>query len=129
MAAATLPEMKRYNYKPMLATGVVAAGGSLGILIPPSVIFIVYGIMTEQSIGKLFVAGLMPGLILSLLFIISIVIWVRIKPDLAPKSPKIGFKEKMASLSGLIETLLLFRIWRQKVPKPGLRRKWPRFQV
>ena len=108
MAAATLPEMKRYNYKPMLATGVVAAGGSLGILIPPSVIFIVYGIMTEQSIGKLFVAGLMPGLVLSLLFIISIVIWVRIKPDLAPKSPKTGFKEKMASLSGLIETLLLF---------------------
>lgn len=59
MGAATLPEMKRYNYKPELATGVVAAGGSLGILIPPSVIFIVYGILTEQSIGELFLAGIL----------------------------------------------------------------------
>jgi len=108
MAAATLPEMKRYNYKPELATGVVAAGGSLGILIPPSVIFIIYGIMTEQSIGKLFVAGLLPGLLLSLLFIIAVVLWTTIKPELAPRSAKSGFKEKIASLSGLIETLLLF---------------------
>ena len=108
MAAATLPEMKRYNYKPELATGVVAAGGSLGILIPPSVIFIIYGIMTEQSIGKLFVAGLLPGLLLSLLFIIAVVLWTTIKPELAPISAKSGFKEKVASLSGLIETLLLF---------------------
>ena len=108
MAAATLPEMKRYNYKPELATGVVAAGGSLGILIPPSVIFIIYGIMTEQSIGKLFVAGLLPGLLLSLLFIITVVLWTTIKPELAPISAKCGFKEKIASLSGLIETLLLF---------------------
>ncbi|RZB30362.1 MAG: hypothetical protein SRB1_02642 [Desulfobacteraceae bacterium Eth-SRB1] len=108
MAAATLPEMKRYNYKPELATGVVAAGGSLGILIPPSVIFIIYGIMTEQSIGKLFVAGLLPGLLLSLLFIIAVVLWTIIKPDLAPRSAKSGFKEKIASLLGLIETLLLF---------------------
>ncbi len=108
MAAATLPEMKRYNYKPELATGVVAAGGSLGILIPPSVIFIIYGIMTEQSIGKLFVAGLLPGLLLSLLFVIAVVLWTTINPDLAPKSAKSGFKEKIASLSGLIETLLLF---------------------
>ncbi|GAI61582.1 unnamed protein product, partial [marine sediment metagenome] len=61
MAAVTLPEMKKYNYKAGLATGVVAAGGSLGILIPPSVIFIIYGIMTEQSIGKLFMAGILPG--------------------------------------------------------------------
>jgi len=108
MAAVTLPEMKRYNYKPGLATGVVAAGGSLGILIPPSVIFIVYGIMTEQSIGKLFIAGLLPGLMLSLLFILAIVLWVHIKPDLAPRGPKVTFKEKLSSLSGLVETLLLF---------------------
>ncbi|MBN1931304.1 MAG: TRAP transporter large permease [Desulfobacterales bacterium] len=108
MAAATLPEMKRYNYKPGLATGVVAAGGSLGILIPPSVVFIVYGIMTEQSIGKLFVAGLLPGLILSLLFILAIIIWTYIKPDLAPRGPKASFHEKISSLSGLIETFILF---------------------
>jgi len=108
MGAAALPEMKRYNYKPELATGVVAAGGSLGILIPPSVIFIVYGILTEQSIGELFMAGLLPGLILALLFVLAIVIWTRIRPELGPKGPKAPLREKMASLSGLIETLLLF---------------------
>lgn len=108
MGAATLPEMKRYNYKPELATGVVAAGGSLGILIPPSVIFIVYGILTEQSIGRLFMAGLLPGLILVLLFILAIVIWTRMRPELGPKGPKVSLREKLASLSGLIETLLLF---------------------
>ncbi len=108
MGAATLPEMKRYNYKPELATGVVAAGGSLGILIPPSVIFIVYGILTEQSIGRLFMAGLLPGLLLVLLFILTIVIWTSIRPELGPKGPKVPLREKMASLSGLIETLLLF---------------------
>ena len=108
MGAATLPEMKRYNYKPELATGVVAAGGSLGILIPPSVIFIVYGILTEQSIGRLFMAGILPGLILILLFIIAIIIWTRVRPELGPKGPKFPLREKMASLSGLVETLLLF---------------------
>jgi len=108
MGAAALPEMKRYNYKPELATGVVAAGGGLGILIPPSVIFIVYGILTEQSIGRLFMAGLLPGLILALLFVLAIVIWTRIRPELGPKGPKAPLREKLASLSGLIETLLLF---------------------
>ncbi|HPA15552.1 MAG TPA: TRAP transporter large permease [Desulfobacterales bacterium] len=110
MAAATLPEMKRYNYKPGLATGVVAAGGSLGILIPPSVIFIVYGVMTEQSIGKLFVSGLLPGLLLTLLFTLTIVIWVHFKPDLAPRGPRATFKQRLASLSGLMETLILFAL-------------------
>ncbi len=108
MAAVTLPEMKRYNYKPELATGVVAAGGSLGILIPPSVIFIVYGILTEQSIGKLFMAGLIPGLLLTGLFVITIVIWTTLRPELGPRGPKVGFAEKIRSLLGLIETLILF---------------------
>ncbi|MCK4533971.1 MAG: TRAP transporter large permease [Syntrophobacterales bacterium] len=108
MGAAALPEMKRYNYKPELATGVVAAGGSLGILIPPSVIFIVYGILTEQSIGRLFMAGLLPGLILAFLFVLAIIIWTRMRPELGPKGPKAPLREKLASLSGLIETLLLF---------------------
>jgi len=108
MGAATLPEMKRYNYQPELATGVVAAGGSLGILIPPSVIFIVYGIETEQSIGRLFMAGIGPGLFLTLLFILAIVIWTRLRPELGPKGPKFSLRERLASLSGLIETLLLF---------------------
>ncbi len=108
MAAATLPEMKRYNYKASLATGVVAAGGTLGILIPPSVIFIVYGIQTEQSIGKLFIAGILPGILLTVLFMTTIYIWVTLKPDLAPRGPRATLKEKIASLTGLLETGLIF---------------------
>ncbi len=108
MAAVTLPEMKKYNYKAGLATGVVAAGGSLGILIPPSVIFIIYGIMTEQSIGKLFMAGILPGILLTILFILTVTIWIYLNPELAPRGPKTTLKEKMMSLSGLIETLILF---------------------
>lgn len=108
MASATLPEMKRYNYKPELATGVVAAGGSLGILIPPSVIFIVYGILTEQSIGKLFIAGILPGIILTIFFVAAILIWVTLKPELGPKGPRFSFKERMASLTGISETLVIF---------------------
>ncbi|HOO40184.1 MAG TPA: TRAP transporter large permease [Syntrophales bacterium] len=108
MASVTLPEMKKYNYDPSLATGVVAAGGSLGILIPPSTIFIVYSIMTEQSIGKLFMAGVLPGILLSLLFTLAILIWTFLKPEVGPRGPKSTFKEKIASLSGLIETLILF---------------------
>ena len=110
MGAATLPEMKRYNYKPELATGVVAAGGSLGILIPPSVVFIVYGILTQQSIGKLFIAGILPGLLLSALFVISILIWTRLRPDLGPPGEKATLKEKVKSLSGLVETIIIFAL-------------------
>lgn len=108
MASVTYPEMKKYGYKDSLSTGVIAAGGSLGILIPPSVIFIIYGIMTEQSIGKLFMAGILPGIMLTVLFILSIIIWVTLNPDLAPKGPASGLKEKIQSLYGLIETILLF---------------------
>jgi len=108
MAAVTLPEMKKYGYHDKLATGVVAAGGSLGILVPPSVIFIIYGVMTEQSIGKLFMAGILPGVLLTGLFILTVVIWLRLQPDLAPRGERATFREKMASLSGLVETLILF---------------------
>ena len=108
MASATLPEMKRYNYKPELATGVVAAGGSLGILIPPSIIFIVYGILTEQSIGELFMAGILPGILLTFLMVASILIWTRMRPELGPPGPKTTWKEKIDSLSGVAETLVIF---------------------
>ncbi len=108
MASVALPQMKRYHYDPALATGVVAAGGSLGILIPPSTIFIVYGIMTEQSVGKLFMAGILPGILLAALFIVTIVLWTRLKPGLCTPAPKASWKERIASLSGVIETFLLF---------------------
>ena len=108
MGTVALPEMKRYKYNDELATGTIAAGGSLGILIPPSVIFIVYGILTEQSIGSLFIAGIVPGILLSIFFILAIYIWVKLKPDTAPRGPKTTFKEKMLSLAGVGDTLILF---------------------
>jgi len=108
MAAVALPEMKKYNYDPALATGVVAAGGSLGILIPPSTIFIVYGIMTEQSVGKLFLAGVMPGILMTLLFIVTVFIWTWNRPDLAMPGARFTLREKIASLAGVVETLILF---------------------
>lgn len=108
MASVALPEMKRYGYDMGLATGTVAAAGSLGILIPPSVIFIVYGILTEQSIGKLFAAGIFPGLLLCFLFLMAIQIRVLKNPSLAPPGPKTTFKEKFKSFAGVLETLLLF---------------------
>jgi C4-dicarboxylate transporter DctM subunit len=108
MATVALPEMKRYRYSSTLGAGAVVAGGSLGILIPPSILFIIYGIATEQSIGKLFAAGILPGILLSLLFCIAIVIWTYFKPDLAPRAERTTLKEKLLSLSGVTETLLLF---------------------
>ncbi len=110
MASVALPEMKKYRYDPALATGVVAAGGSLGILIPPSTIFIIYGIMTEQSIGKLFMAGVLPGILLTVFFILTILVWARFNPDLCIPAPKASLQERIASLSGLIETFLLFAL-------------------
>ena len=110
MATVTLPEMKKYGYDMGLATGTVAAGGSLGILIPPSTIFIVYGILTEQSIGKLFMAGILPGILLTFLFMAAIYIVVTLNPSLAPAGPKTGFKEKVSSFIGILETLFLFFI-------------------
>ncbi|HPC74140.1 MAG TPA: TRAP transporter large permease [Syntrophales bacterium] len=108
MASVALPEMKKYNYRPELATGVIAAGGSLGILIPPSVIFIVYGILTEQSIGKLFISGIIPGILLSFLFCVTIWIWTYLKPDLGPRGPKTTLREKFLALIGVVETLIIF---------------------
>lgn len=110
MATVTLPEMKRYGYDMSLATGTVAAAGSLGILIPPSVIFIVYGIMTEQSIGKLFAAGILPGILLCFLFLMTIYLRVMINPSIAPPGPKTSFKEKFRSFAGVVETLILFAL-------------------
>ena len=95
MGRVALPEMRRYNYDPRLATGCIAAGGTLGILIPPSTGFIVYAILTEESIGRLFLAGVLPGLLLTALFILSIYIQTRINPNLGPAGPAIRFNEKL----------------------------------
>jgi len=108
MGRVSLPEMKRYNYDDSLATGSVAAAGSLGILIPPSTIFIIYGILTGESIGKLFIAGVLPGILLAILFIAVVVLLCLRKPSLAPAGAPTSLREKLAGLTGIIEMLVLF---------------------
>ena len=110
MAAVALPEMKRYKYDPGFAAGTVAAGGSLGMMIPPSVVFIVYGVMTEQSIGKLFIAGIVPGLMVAFLFMLTIWLLCRFRPELAPAASAVSWKERFRSLSGVVEILALFAL-------------------
>ena len=111
MGAIALPEMRKYKYDDSLSTASVAAAGALGILIPPSVIFIVYGAATEQSIGKLFISGIIPGILLMVLYILTIFILVKINPEIAPAGQKFTFKEKVQALKGgLFEIIITFII-------------------
>jgi C4-dicarboxylate transporter DctM subunit len=108
MGQVTMPAMKGFKYDPALASGAVAAGGTLGILIPPSTAFIIYGILTSESIGKLFIAGILPGIVLTLLFILTIYVQCLINPKLGPSGPKVNWANRIKSLSGSIDMLLLF---------------------
>lgn len=108
MGTVALPEMRKQNYDKAFSTGTVAAGGTLGILIPPSIVLIIYGTQTELSIGKLFIAGMLPGLLFSSLFVLGILVMCFIKPDLGAAAPRTSFRAKLASLSGTIEMALLF---------------------
>jgi len=108
MATVGLPEMKRYKYADELATGAVASGGGLGMIMPPSIVLIVYGILTEQSIGALFVAGIIPALFVTILFIISIYIRCRLNPEQGPVGETFAWGQKMKSLLGMGETLAVF---------------------
>ena len=111
MGAIALPEMRKYKYDDSLSSASIAAGGALGVLIPPSVIFIIYGISSEQSIGKLFLAGIVPGILLMLLYMATIYILVKRKPQLGPAGPKAGWKERIDSLkNGLLEIIITFLI-------------------
>ena len=109
MGAIALPEMRKYGYDDSLSSASIAAGGALGVLIPPSVIFIVYGIATQQSIGELFLAGIIPGILLMLFYMIAIYIVVKRKPSLGPVSTKYGWSERIKALGdGLFEVILIF---------------------
>jgi C4-dicarboxylate transporter DctM subunit len=108
MGTVALPEMKKYGYGTSLATGTVAAGGTLGILIPPSATFVFYAILTEQSVGKLFIAGILPGILLALLFMLAINIQVRLDPKIAPRSEAAALKERISALKGVWGMLALF---------------------
>jgi len=108
MGTVALPEMKRYKYDDRLATGSVAAGGTIGILIPPSVVLILYAVITEQSIGKLFLAGIIPGTLEAVFYISTIYILCRRNPEMGPPGPGTTFREKLISLKGSWVVLVLF---------------------
>lgn len=108
MGTVALPEMRRYNYDDSLSTGCIAAGGTLGILIPPSMGFVWYGILTEESIGKLFIAGIIPGIMLAGLFITVITIRSKLNPKLGPPGPPTAWVEKFKALRGTWGMLTLF---------------------
>src|SRR4030043_1539939 len=107
-ASVAVPEMDRYHYDKKLSTGIVATVGTLGILIPPSVTLIIFGIITEQSIGRLFLAGLIPGLIIALFFIFVIYGWCKINPSMGPKGERSTWKERIASLPEVIWVVMIF---------------------
>lgn len=108
MGTVALPEMKRYNYSNRLATGCLAAGGTIGILIPPSVILVIYGILTEQSIGELFMAGFVPGILQAAFYLITIYILCKRNPLLGPAGPKTDLLDRIRSLKGSWGIIVLF---------------------
>jgi len=107
MGRTALAEMDRFNYSPRLSTGVVAAGGTLGILIPPSTGFVIYAILTEQSIGRLFMAGVLPGILLLTLFLLTVLLLCALKPSLGPKGPATTLSEKGRAFLGAIPILVV----------------------
>ena len=109
-ASIAVPEMERYGYDKRLSCGTVATVGTLGILIPPSVVLIVYGILTETSIGKLFLAGIIPGLIMAASFVLTLVVWTRINPKLGPKGERSTWPERFRSLPPILWVLIIFLV-------------------
>lgn len=109
-AGVAIPEMDRYGYDKRLSTGIVAIVGTLGVILPPSVTLIIFGIITEQSIGRLFVAGIIPGLIIALFFLGIIYGWAKIDPAVAPKSERSTWGERVRSLPEVLWVLLVFML-------------------
>ena len=109
-SSVAYPEMERYHYSRKLSTGVIAAGGTLGSLIPPSVTLIVFGMITETSIGKLFLAATVPGLIVTLTFILIIYVWCKVNPSIGPKGERSTWRERWVSLKEVIWVIVIFLI-------------------
>ncbi len=110
MGTVALPEMKKYKYDEALSTGAISAGGTLGILIPPSIVLVVYGILTETSIAELFLAGFIPGILEAIFYIITISIVCRLNPKAGPAGPKAPIKTKIRSVKETWPIILLFVI-------------------
>jgi tripartite ATP-independent transporter DctM subunit len=108
MCSVALPEMRRYRYADSLSTGAIAAGGTLGILIPPSIVFVIYGILTEQSIGKLLLAGIVPGLLLTGLFMLAITLVTAVDPTLGASGPRATWRQRVLAVKDIWEVLVLF---------------------
>lgn len=110
MGQVALPELKRYNYSPALATGTIAAGGTLGILIPPSVVLIVYAIMVEANVVTMFAAALIPGVLAMLLFMLTVAIYVRLAPSSGPEGRAVPREELLAATIAVIPVAVVFGI-------------------
>lgn len=110
MGQVALPELRRYGYSGALATGTLAAGGTLGIMIPPSVPLVIYAILTQESIGKLFMAAVLPGVIAMLGYMLVIQIYVRVKPGSGPAGPEVPWSEKVRSLLQVFPVILVFLV-------------------
>ncbi len=110
MGRVAIPEMKRIGYAPRLSTGAIAAGGTLGILIPPSAGFVIYALLTEESIGQLFMAGILPGILLTLLFVLTITIVVSLNPELAPVARQGDGRSRRTAMLGALPLLSVMLI-------------------
>jgi len=108
MGTVALPQMKKYNYDTLLSSGTVVTGGTLGTVMPPSVVLIIIGLQTEQSIIKLFLGGILPAILLGILFVLTIFLLCRVYPHFGPAGPRASFKEKILSLTGVIEAVIIF---------------------
>lgn len=108
MATVSIPEMKRFRYSESLATGCVAASGSLGMIMPPSVVLLIYGVLTQQPIGALFVSGILPAFLLTILFILAVAISCRFKPEAGPQGERSDWGQRLRSLTGLLDTIIIF---------------------
>ena len=110
MGQVALPELKRYGYSPALATGTLAAGGTLGILIPPSIVLIVYAIIVEANVVTLFAAALIPGLVAVLFFIVTVAIYVRVVPDAGPAGQPVALRELLLATLGIVPVVIIFGV-------------------
>ncbi len=109
-AGIAIPEMDRYGYDKKLSTGVVASVGTLGMLIPPSIVLIIYSMIVEESIGKMFLAGIIPGLMISAFFMIVIYGWVTLKPEIAPRAEKVPWNERISALPEFMWVAIIFLV-------------------
>ncbi len=110
MAKVAMPSMRKYGYSDALAAGSIAAGGTLGILIPPSVVMVIYGILTETNIGKLFIAGILPGLVAIACYLSAVAVTVRIDAKAGPRGERISWHERLVALGDVWGVLILFLV-------------------